>query len=148
MYNVNYEEMWVSILLELFAGNSNAEMVLFAAYINDGLCYEFFCERIRPEVFYALRAGLKADARFRKAVSESAIVQRGVQRFICAAMEDWDMWFHFLDGTETILTTPELTKCLPIQDRNLACSLFALWRNQKLTEETWDSYLGKANIIN
>ena len=147
MYKVNYEENWLTTILGLLQENSKAEMLLLATYINDGLCFEFFCEGVAPDIFYTLRAGLKENATFRRAMIESGILQRSVQHFISATFDEWDIWYHLLGGTETILRSPELVKFLPVQDRNLACSLLTLWREDKLNEDTWDFYIEKAGLL-
>ena len=143
----NQKKIWLSTTLELLSGNIVAEMLLFSAYINDGLCFEFFCEGVAPETFDILHAGFKSDKDFRNAVRNSGIIASGVQRFICTSFDDFDMWYHFLDGTVAILSNPDLTKMLPVQDRNLARSLLALWNEGKLDEASWDSYIEKAGLI-
>ena len=141
------QEKWLSVVLGLLENNPKAEMLLLAAYIDNELCYEFFCEEIPLEVFNILRLGIEENLCFRRAIIECGILQRSVPYFISASFDGWNMWYHFLEGTETILTSPELIELLSVHDRNLACSLLALWRKRLLNEDNWDSYLCNTGIL-
>ena len=97
---MNKKAKWFLTMLELVMRDSKAVMAIFAAYIDEDLCYEYFSDGLPNETFETVRDALKMDKEFRKAVSLSGIVDRGVKRYIQAAMDDYDMWYHFLDGID------------------------------------------------
>lgn len=137
------KDMWLSTTLKLLTGNRESEMLLFAAYIDDGLCYEFFCDGVDPKTFDLVHDAFKSDSAFRNAVLDSDIIPRSVQHFISVTFDDYNNWYHLADGTETILSTPDLYNLLPIKDRSLARCLFALWNEGMLDEDSWNSYMGR-----
>jgi hypothetical protein len=69
---------------------------------------------------------------------KSGVIACGVQRYIRKALEDYHMFYHFLDGISRILLDPELTCMIPIRDRNLVRCLFGLWKSGVLNENNWD----------
>lgn len=132
---------WLLAMLELVMRDSKATMAVFAAYIDEELGYEYFSDGLPRETFEILRDALKADEDFRKAVALSGIADRGVKRYIRAALDDYDMWFHFLDGINKILSDRELCGKLSVHERNVVRGLFTLWNDGKLNASTWDGYL-------
>ena len=138
---MNKKAKWLLAMLELVMRDSKAAMAVFAAYIDEDLCYEYFSDGLPKETFEAIRDALKTDEEFRKAVSLSGIVDRGVKRYVRAALDDYDMWFHFQDGIDKILSDQELCSKLTVHERNVVRGLFALWREGKLNDLTWDSCL-------
>ena len=132
---------WLLAVLELVMRDNKALMAVFAAYIDEDLCYEFFADGLPRETFDILRDALRVDEDFRKAVTLSGIIERGVKRFTRASMDDCDMWYHFLDGIVKILSDQELCGKLSVHERNVVRGLFVLWQEDKLNDLTWDSCL-------
>lgn len=129
------------VIGELLARDSTAVMLLLAAYLGDDLCYEFFCEGIPYENYLVLREALDTKYAFRLAMKRSGVMEKGVRRYIRTALDDYNMFYHFLDGISSILSDAELTYKIPIQDRNLIRSLFRMWKNGCLNERNWDVHL-------
>ena len=130
------------VIAELLARDSGAVMLLVAADIDDYLCHEFFCEGIPYEHYQLLHDAFETNSEFRKVLRRSGLIEIGVRRYIRTALDDYNMFYHFLDGINNILADTELTCMIPIRERNLVRSLFRLWNEGKLNEKTWDSRLG------
>lgn len=128
-------------LAELLARDNCSAMLLFAAYIDDYLCHELYCEAIPYENFVALRDGLKKNIEMRTALKESGVIESALRRYISSALDNYDMYYHFIDGIATILSDAELTRMIPIHDRNLTRALFEVWNEGTLTENTWDGHI-------
>ena len=129
------------VITELLARDSGAVMLLVAADIGDYLCHEFFCEGIPYEHYLLLRDEFETNSEFRKALRKSGLIEIGVRRYIRAALDNYDMFYHFLDGINNILADTELTCMIPIRERNLVRSLFRLWNEGELNERNWDARL-------
>ena len=137
--NIRKENTDISMVIaELLARDSATVMLLFAAYIDDYLCHEFFCEGIPHENFQVLREELNTNRAFRTALKKSGVIEHGVRCYIRTALEDFIMFSHFLDGISSILSDAELTCMIPIRDRNPIRGLFELWKKGDLTEDSWD----------
>lgn len=137
--NTHKENTDVSMVIaELLARDSATVMLLFAAYIDDYLCYKFFSEGIPYENFLVLRAELNANLAFRAVLRKSGVIESGVQHYIRTALDDYNMFYHFLDGISTIIADSNMTCMIPIRDRNLIRGLFELWKKGNLTEDSWD----------
>ena len=128
-------------IAELLANDSSAVMILFAAYTNDGLCYEFFCEGIPYEDYIVLRDELTTNLELRDVLKKCGVVESGVRRYICTALDDYNMFYHFIDGISNILADKELMCMLPVRERNLVCSLISYWSEGELTENSWETLL-------
>ena len=128
-------------LINLAARDACSAMLLFAAYIDDYLCYELYCERIPYENFVVLRDEFKTNTKMRTALKESSAIERALKSYIRSALEDFDMFYHFLDGISTILSDAELTCMIPYRDRNLTHDLFNAWKEGTLDRSTWDTHL-------
>ena len=143
MKTASNKARWLLAVLELLMRDSKVLMTIFAAYIDERLCYEFFADGIPHRIFDLFSDAIRDDEDFRIAVKTSGIVERGVRRYIRTALDDFDMWYHFLAGIDTILSDQELTCKLSVRDRNIVRGLFELWQEGKLNDETWDGYLAK-----
>ena len=125
------------VIAELLARDSAAVMMLLAAYLDDYLCHEFFCEGIPYENYLVLQDELDTNLAFRAALKKSGVIEKGVRRYIRTALDDYNMFYHFVDGISSILFDAELTCMIPIRDRNLIRGLFRLWKNGDLNESNW-----------
>ncbi len=122
---------------ELFARDTAVVMLLLAAYLDDHLCHEFFCEGIPYENYLVLREELDKNHAFCTALKKSGVIEHGVRRYIRTALDDYNMFYHFLDGISSILSDTDLACMIPIRDRNLVRGLFRLWKNGDLNESNW-----------
>lgn len=144
----NSNKRWIDNMLEALAKDPEITMTIFAAYLDEGLCYEFFAEKIPYEFYVFFCQAIKADSDFRHAVKMSGIVDRGVRRYVSTAFDEIGMWYHFLDGITTILANQELSAMLSDNDLYVARGLFELWNAEKLNSETWDMYLSQLRAQN
>ena len=87
-----------------------------------------------------LRDELKTNSKMRTRLKESGAIERALKSYIRSALEDFDMFYHFLDGISTILSDAELTYMIPYRDRNLTCDLFNAWKEGTLGWSTWDTH--------
>lgn len=126
-------------VLQLIANGEVAMMALFSAYIDDYLAYEIFCYELPIELFSILKNDVRESEDLRDALLDSNILEQGVCNFIWRSLEDFDMWFHFLDGTSKILKDPRLTKRLPDDDLYIASGLFARFKEGTLDRDNWDA---------
>ena len=126
------------VIAELLARDSVAVMLLLAVYLDDYLCHEFFCEGIPYENFLVLRKAFDESPTFRIVLKKSGVIESGVRRYVRTALDDYNMFYHFLDGISKILSDAELTFMLPIRDRNLIRNLFRLWKEGDLNKSNWD----------
>ena len=126
---------------ELLAKDRCSAMLLFAAYIDDYLCHELYCEAIPFANFVALRDVLKENTEMRTALKESGVIESALQYYISSALDNYDMFYHFIDGITTILSDAELTSMIPIREQNLTRALYNAMDDETLTEDTWDEYI-------
>lgn len=127
------------VIAELLARDSSSVMVLLAAYLDDHLCHEFFCEGIPYENYLVFCDELETNAEFRAVLRKSGLIEIGIWCYIRTALDNYDMFYHFLAGISNILADEELTCMIPIRERNLIRSLFRLWNEGKLNERNWDA---------
>lgn len=139
----NSNKRWIDNMLGALAKDPEITMTIFAAYLDEGLCYELFANEIPNKVYEFFCEVIKTDVDFRQAVKKSGIIKRGVKRYVRKAFDDYDMWLHFLDGIDTILANQELSAMLSDNDLYVARGLFELWNAEKLNSETWDMYLSQ-----
>ena len=139
---MNLYEMALPIM-KLMAMGETATMAIFTAYIDDVLGFEIFCSNLPVEFFEILRDDLRESDELQRAVRDTSILKEGSMNYLNKAFEDYDMWYHFLDGTDTILRDPQLAGLLPNVDRHVAEGLFRLWQNGKLDVDSWDTAFEK-----
>jgi hypothetical protein len=148
---MNYLNMIMPVLC-LIANDTLATMVLFTAYINDELGYEHFCydysepwhhNVFAEEHFYTLCDTLRKSESIREALKDGGILKKGVNHYILGAMDDFDMWYHLLDGTHKILKDPVLVEQMPSDLRYVAVHLFNLCVAGELNDANWDDTLEK-----
>ena len=130
-------------VMKWMAMGKTALMAIFTAYIDDVLGFEIFCRNLPVELFEILRDDLRESDELQRALRDTSILKEGSMNYLHKAFEDYDMWYHFLDGTDTILRDPGLVGLLPKADWYVAEGLFRLWQNGKLDEDTWDAALEK-----
>lgn len=126
-------------VLQLIANVETAMMALFTAYIDDYLGFEIFCSNLPVEFFEILRDYMRESDELQRAVRDTSILKEGSMNYLHKAFEDYDMCYHFLDGTDTILMDPRLAGLLPNVDRYVAEGLFHLWKKGKLDEDSWNT---------
>lgn len=139
---MNFYEM-ASSVMKLIAMGETATMAIFTAYIDDVLGYEIFCSKLPIELFEILRDDLRNSDELRRAARDSAILKEGALNYLYRAFEDYHMWYHFLDGTDTILRDPQIAGLLPDDDRYMAEGLFRLWQDGKLNDDNWGEVFEK-----
>ena len=123
-------------MLQLVANGETVMMALFTAYIDDYLGFEIFCSNFPMEFFNLLRKNLQNSEDLRNALMDSGVLEQGLNAYIGRTYEDFDMWYHFLDGTSVILKDPQLIKLLSAEDRYVVEGLFNLWQKGEINEDS------------
>lgn len=139
----NEKIYWLTAIMKLASRNPNVKMTLFAAYIENGLCYEFFSEKIDSDAYDAIVDAINNDNEWREAVKAAGIVEEGVRKVIKASFRGWDLWYYLQDATETILFDPEMNDMIPLHDRIIAHGLYDLCKNDEIDEGNWEYCYGQ-----
>ena len=117
-----------------------AAIAILCAYVGDETAYEFFCGSIpenKATRYTSVGEAMRYDDNVFVAAELSGVFTNAVSKFIDTALDDFDIWYHLLDGTDCILSDNHLAAFLPNRTRYIAYGLLTLQKAKQLNGDNW-----------